>query len=222
MKTESCAALSTTFRILQMTDELSTATEPDSDRLTARRILVMINKYRTAVGSTTVARDAIEILGGNGTIEEFSVLPRLYRDAIVIESWEGTHNTLCLQVLRDFALRQMHIPWLKEMRRMLNSAPRIDGFSEHCRRAERCLQDLEARIEKLLSAPEEQATVWIRDVVDRMWDLFAYLSLLLEAAAGDAAKIGIVDYFRRRRFDPVDDMGDEAGLQLETSISSVL
>ncbi len=38
---------------------------------------------------------------GNGTIEDFSVLPRLWRDAIVFESWEGTHNVLCAQVARD-------------------------------------------------------------------------------------------------------------------------
>ena len=44
---------------------------------------------------------AIEVLGGNGTIEDFSPLPRLYRDSIVFESWEGTHNVLCAQVHRD-------------------------------------------------------------------------------------------------------------------------
>ena len=43
------------------------------------------------------------MLGGNGTIEDFSPLPRLYRDAMVYESWEGTHNVLCAQVLRDCA-----------------------------------------------------------------------------------------------------------------------
>ena len=43
----------------------------------------------------------IEVLGGNGTIEDFSPLPRLYRDAVVFESWEGTHNVLCAQVRRD-------------------------------------------------------------------------------------------------------------------------
>jgi len=48
-----------------------------------------------------VVRRGIEVLGGNGTIEDFSVLPRLWRDAIVFESWEGTHNVLCAQVARD-------------------------------------------------------------------------------------------------------------------------
>jgi hypothetical protein len=35
------------------------------------------------------------------------VLPRLYRDAIVYESWEGTHNVLVAQVLND--LRRLPI-----------------------------------------------------------------------------------------------------------------
>ena len=48
-------------------------------------------------------RRGIEALGGNGTIEDFSPLPRLWRDAIVFESWEGTHNVLVAQVLRDLA-----------------------------------------------------------------------------------------------------------------------
>lgn len=30
-----------------------------------------------------------------------TIVPRLYRDAVVFESWEGSHNVLCLQVLKD-------------------------------------------------------------------------------------------------------------------------
>ena len=30
-------------------------------------------------------------------------MPRLWRDAVVFESWEGTHNVLVAQVLRDLA-----------------------------------------------------------------------------------------------------------------------
>ena len=49
----------------------------------------------TSITATDVVHRAIEVLGGNGTIEDFSSLPRLYRDAVVYESWEGTHNVLC-------------------------------------------------------------------------------------------------------------------------------
>jgi hypothetical protein len=62
---------------------------------------VNANKFSTSIAATGVVRRGIEALGGNGTIEDFSPLPRLYRDAIVFESWEGTHNVLCMQALRD-------------------------------------------------------------------------------------------------------------------------
>lgn len=65
------------------------------------RFLVNAAKYTVSVRATRVVRDGIEILGGNGTIEDFSILPRLYRDSVVYESWEGTHNVLVAQVLRD-------------------------------------------------------------------------------------------------------------------------
>lgn len=41
------------------------------------------------------------LLGGNGMEERFSPLPRLWRDAVVMETWEGTHNVLITQALRD-------------------------------------------------------------------------------------------------------------------------
>ena len=67
----------------------------------AWRILVNLNKFWTSVTATSCIRTAIEILGGNGAIEEFSVLPRLLRDSIVCEAWEGSHNVLCAQALKD-------------------------------------------------------------------------------------------------------------------------
>ncbi len=111
MRARTMAALASTFRVLAMTDRLAFA-ERDDDLAGARRIAVMLNKYATSLAGTASARDGIEVLGGNGTIEDFSPLPRLYRDAIVVESWEGTHNTLCAQVMRDFAGRGLHRPML--------------------------------------------------------------------------------------------------------------
>ena len=75
--------------------------EASEEDVAWHRLLVNANKLVTSVAATKVVRRGIETLGGNGTIEDFSPLPRLYRDAIVFESWEGTHNVLCAQVLRD-------------------------------------------------------------------------------------------------------------------------
>lgn len=102
MKVEEHAALASTFVLTGLREKMDAGTAT-SEELAAHRVLVNANKYVTSIAATDVVHRGIEVLGGNGTIEEFSALPRLYRDAIVYESWEGTHNVLCAQVLRDLA-----------------------------------------------------------------------------------------------------------------------
>jgi hypothetical protein len=88
------------FRLLALVDANGLAPADREQRLW-QRCLTNVAKYRTAVVLTAGLRDAILVFGGNGIVEDFTVLPRLVRDAIIIETWEGTHNTLCLQLLRD-------------------------------------------------------------------------------------------------------------------------
>jgi len=100
MKLETSAALASTFALTGLVGKIDEGTATKSER-NVHRFLVNANKYVTSIAATDVVHRAIEVLGGNGTIEDFSPLPRLYRDAIVFESWEGTHNVLCAQVHRD-------------------------------------------------------------------------------------------------------------------------
>jgi alkylation response protein AidB-like acyl-CoA dehydrogenase len=102
MKAETQAAFASTLELTRLVEKIDEGTATEDD-VAWHRILVNANKFVTSIAATGVVRRAIETLGGNGTIEDFSPLPRLYRDAIVFESWEGTHNVLCLQVLRDLA-----------------------------------------------------------------------------------------------------------------------
>jgi len=210
MKVLTCAAVATTFRILAVTDELTRTDRDNEDLLAARRTHVNINKYWTAIKCTQVVRDAIEVLGGNGTIEEFSVLPRLYRDAIVVESWEGTHNTLCAQVLRDFARRGMHRQWLAEMRSCVEAAGH-DTLREHNERASDLLREVTDRIDRLLAEGDDYASLHIRRVVDRMCLLSGYVSLLLELRWELEHKVrsdraAVVDLYRLLYIDQVDPM----------------
>ena len=179
MRLRTMAGLASTFRILAMTDRVDTG-EGDDTLLGARRIAVMINKYWTAVASTANARDGIEVLGGNGTIEDFSVMPRLYRDAIVIESWEGTHNTLCAQVLRDFATRGLHRKWLEQLDREIGAITnrRLEGPAA---RAHQLHADVVRRIERLLAADPPTASAHVRAVVDRMCRLTDWVALTTQA-----------------------------------------
>jgi hypothetical protein len=43
----------------------------------------------------------MSLFGGHGVMEDFSALPRLYRDAAVNELWEGPRNVLLTQIHRD-------------------------------------------------------------------------------------------------------------------------
>jgi len=215
MKVMTSAAVATTFRILAGTDRLAGG-ELSNDAKDARRTHVNINKYWTSIQCSRVIRDAIEVLGGNGTIEEFSVLPRLYRDAIVLESWEGTHNTLCAQVLRDFATRDLHRPWLAEIREALSTCthPSLEAQRLH---VAHLLDEVTARIERLLSNDADYAALHIRVVVDRMCILNSYLSLLLELewelvqpslSGKESGKGAMLELFQRLCVDPVDTMDD--------------
>ena len=68
------------------------------------RLATPAAKYWVCKRAPTVAAEAMEVLGGNGYVEE-SALPRLYREAPVNSIWEGSGNVMCLDVLRAVAAR---------------------------------------------------------------------------------------------------------------------
>jgi alkylation response protein AidB-like acyl-CoA dehydrogenase len=179
MRLRTMTSLATTFRLLAMTDRAGTV-EANDELAAARRIGVMINKYWTAVASTLTIREGIEILGGNGTIEDFSVLPRLYRDAIVVESWEGTHNTLCAQVLRDFANRGLHSAWLRQLGGEIEGLTHSE-LGHHVTRVRDLHREVSNRIELLVASDPQTAAAHIRHVVDWMCRLTDVVVLLTQA-----------------------------------------
>jgi putative acyl-CoA dehydrogenase len=64
-----------------------------------RRIATPAAKYWLGKRAPVAIVEALEVLGGNGYVEE-SVLPRLYREAPLNSIWEGSGNVMCLDVLR--------------------------------------------------------------------------------------------------------------------------
>ncbi|MEQ1568843.1 MAG: acyl-CoA dehydrogenase family protein [Myxococcota bacterium] len=104
---EAYAARGLTFHLAALADRVGLGRASDRDKR-AFRMLLNLNKIWTSERCTQGIRDAIEVLGGNGAIEEFSPLPRLLRDAVVLEAWEGGHNVLCSQILRDSQRLGLH------------------------------------------------------------------------------------------------------------------
>ena len=186
----------------------------------------MLNKYWTATACTETVRSAIELFGGNGTIEDFSVLPRLYRDAIVIENWEGTHNTLCAQILRDFTTRRLHIPWIDHMRAEI-AAIDHDEIQPAAERALGMLSEAENRISQLLSGKELAATAHIRYVVNHLCRLTDWVALAgqiqwektwgVESDTQDA-----LDLYRLLHLDRVDPMETPDLIELNRKLSETI
>ncbi len=132
----------------------------------------------TSIVATDVVHRGIELLGGNGTIETFSPLPRLYRDAIVYESWEGTHNVLCAQVHRDCMRRGLLDPFLDWVRRELATA---QGDERDV--VDAALEELEPRLRRSVADPAHGA-VHFRDQLGRLTRIVQAACLLGEAAGG--------------------------------------
>jgi alkylation response protein AidB-like acyl-CoA dehydrogenase len=65
------------------------------------RELILLQKMCVTNEGAEVLREAISVFAGHGVMEEFSSLPRIFRDVVVNEQWEGPRNLLLTQVYRD-------------------------------------------------------------------------------------------------------------------------
>ena len=182
MRALSVAGLSSTLFLAALEDRLTLeGTHPEDDPLF--RIGVNVNKYICSVDGGLVVHHGIEILGGNGTIEDFSPLPRLYREMPVEESWEGPHNTMMAQILRDALKSKMHDALLGQAEDTLLGVkhPALAATREA---ATSGLQDGREKLHRLLRRDPEAAALGVRRLVHRMARIFQ-ASLLLEEADQD-------------------------------------
>ncbi|MBI4765326.1 MAG: acyl-CoA dehydrogenase family protein [Deltaproteobacteria bacterium] len=74
------------------------------------RELIMLLKITASLDCTNTIHEAMSIFGGHGVMEDFSSLPRLYRDSAINELWEGPRNVLLTQIHRDL---QKAASWYK-------------------------------------------------------------------------------------------------------------
>jgi hypothetical protein len=139
-------------------------------------------KVLAASDAAMAVHHAIEVLGGNGTIEDLSPLPRLYREVPAQESWEGPHNTLIAQLLRDAVRSKMHAPLLDLARDMLLGVegPGLGPVRELALGA---LLEGRARLDALLQADAETASLHARAVFTRLARVVQAAVLLEDAQA---------------------------------------
>lgn len=103
-------ALAAAFRLLDLWERSRRSASwddpearPERDDPAAADFRIMLSLCKTVLTrrATRLLHDAMMLLGGNGIEERFSPLPRLHRDMVIMETWEGPHDVLLTQALRD-------------------------------------------------------------------------------------------------------------------------
>lgn len=84
------------WRTIESLDRLEAGSKKQRD---AYRMLVPMAKWWSAETAVYVVRECMELMGGNGYIEDF-ILPKLMRDVNVLPIWEGSGNVIVLDILR--------------------------------------------------------------------------------------------------------------------------
>jgi putative acyl-CoA dehydrogenase len=91
------AAVALTLRLARAFDA-----QHDEGATRLRRVLTPVVKYWVCKRAPTVCAEAMEVLGGNGYIEDFPIARR-FRESPLNSIWEGSGNIMCLDVLRALA-----------------------------------------------------------------------------------------------------------------------
>jgi acyl-CoA dehydrogenase len=210
--TAAAAATSSSFYLANLLDTIETGTASEDDKA-VYRLFVNVNKYITSIRGSEMVHRAIEVFGGNGAIESFSILPRLYRDMVVLESWEGTHNVLCLQVLRDIVRYGIHEPFFRTMTSKLDQVTHFT-LSDYAQLTHERIEETRQMLLRLAGSGEEYAQAHARRLTDSLAHVGQATLLLTEAqweldSGHSTYKPDVIAHFVNRylhpSYNPLDD-----------------
>jgi putative acyl-CoA dehydrogenase len=94
---ESEAATTLAIRLAGAADR---AARGDAAEAALLRVALPAAKYWICKRTPMITAEALECLGGNGYVEDYSPMPRLLRDSPLNSIWEGSGNVTALDVLR--------------------------------------------------------------------------------------------------------------------------
>jgi alkylation response protein AidB-like acyl-CoA dehydrogenase len=132
LEAEHLAALLLTFETV---DALRRADDGNAEAARLLRILTPVAKAVTGKLAVPCVSEAMELIGGNGYIEDWP-MPRLLRDAQVLPIWEGTTSILVLDTLRTARKERGHELLLSRIRR---------SFPDEARKLEASFDALDER-----------------------------------------------------------------------------
>ncbi|HVA04561.1 MAG TPA: acyl-CoA dehydrogenase family protein [Acidimicrobiales bacterium] len=178
------------------------AQDAESGRL-VRRILVPLAKMRCTRMALWAASTGLEVLGGNGYMEDWPMARQL-RDAQCHTIWEGTENILCIDVRRAMRGEQAHIALLARTEQALENGSGHKVLAGAIDTVAASLRDTRQAISYLEGAPDDIALLQSRRFAELLADTVEGALLVEEAAwaldrNGDARKTAVARRFISRR-----------------------
>lgn len=143
-----------TLLMMRLAQAFERGTEDGAERAW-QRVMTPAAKFWVCKRSIELCGEAMEVLGGNGYVEE-GVLARLYREAPVNSIWEGSGNVMCLDVLRGIA-REPAATWA-----LLDELQQGAGDNAALRKERLALRDL------LAGTPPAELEVLGRQLAQRL------------------------------------------------------
>ena len=221
IKSENTALVAAVFTAGHLQEKNDQKHSEDEKSKLLLRLIINILKYLTAKWSIEHIHHALDILAGNGTIETFSSIPRLFRDCIVCENWEGTHNILHMQVLKDihkYSIDELYFSYMDD------ELSQLDKQSSYLSLLNNELKQLKNDLLQFKKQDNELQSLQIHLIVDRMAILFCALRLLKEALhqltlQQSSSKLDCLQYFWMLHINKNNMVYDKPYLELISRIS---
>lgn len=121
MASEQRLALLWAFRGVKLMDTVDAGGGSEQERRTLRMLTPLL-KYVLGKWAVRVASEGVEVLAGNGYIEDWP-MARVLRDAQVLPIWEGTTNILVLDAFRALRKEGGHEVLFAEVEKFAGEAP---------------------------------------------------------------------------------------------------
>jgi alkylation response protein AidB-like acyl-CoA dehydrogenase len=179
-----------------------TAADEDEGRR-LRRILVPLAKVRATRDGLHAAIQGLELLGGNGYMEDWPMARQL-RDAQCHTIWEGTENICCLDVRRAIQRDAAHEVLFARVERALDGASTAKPLAPAVDTVALALDDARAAVDHLMTAPTDVQLLEARRLAFLLADTVEAALLLDEATWAlehhdDARKTVVARRFARER-----------------------
>ncbi|MEB1806960.1 MAG: acyl-CoA dehydrogenase family protein [Bacillaceae bacterium] len=209
MITEIEAGWAISAQMIKLFDDVHTFDNKTDENYALLRILLSLVKYRGSELGVSATKDALELHGGNGYIEDY-VTPRLLRDAVVNPVWEGTANIQALEILKTLQKAGAGC-FTNDLRATLSGIDEA-ALADYKETLQQEVDRVEELLNHMLSQDAYTQTALAKKLADFMYDVYAGVHLLEEAqydlkVSGDRRRVLAVEQWNRLVFDRSPDRG---------------